>query len=141
MKATAIFGLFDGLTSVLGMVLALVVTGNMKGLVVAVVAATVSASLGMGAGEWLSDSEESYKRAEVMSIATFLGTLLPGIPFFFGRSIGSYLACCVLTTGLGVLIAELRPGARIPSYLKTFLVLVVVTGISLGASLIAGGIV
>ena len=133
-----IFGLFDGVTSALGMVLALAATGNVRGLVVAAVALAVGAAVSMGAGEWLSDTSSSLHRAAVMASATLAGSVAPALPFLIFAGVPAFVVCAALTVLTVVVIAEARPGAPLPSYTKTAGVLLVATTLGVGASLLAG---
>ncbi len=139
-RAVAILGLFDGLASALGMVLALALQGMLRGLVIAAVAGAVGAGASMAAGEWLADGDSSLRRARMMGGATLLGCLTPAVPFFVTRAWPAYVACAVLTGALGVVVARLRPEAQPESYIKTFSVLAVATTLALGAGAVTGGV-
>jgi hypothetical protein len=103
----AAFGVFDGMTSVSGIVFALLAKAESV-IVAASVGLAVASAIGMGLGEFLSDRKAAgaVKRAAVMAAATAVGTLAPVIPFFVTSSkmtalvIGGIIAL-VLTTGIG----------------------------------------
>ena len=136
-SAQAVFGLFDGATSALGLVISLAIASNVHTLTIAVVALSIAAGIGMAFGEWLSDSKSSISLAVIMGIATFVGTILPAIPFFvLGSTTLAFVLCGLTTLCIGSIIAELRPGDRKSSYLKTFSVLTIATGVSIAAALI-----
>ena len=77
----------------------------------------VAATIGVGAGEYLSDTSRSLRRALVMAAATLAGSIVPAIPFVtgYGRSQGRYRGYRItlgilaivgsLTIGLSVLVA------------------------------------
>jgi|SRR5665213_1759668 len=101
-KTQAIFGAFDGLTSGLGVLIALLLQhqGQIH-LFNIVLGLAVSSGLSMGYGEWLADGEGVERRAFVIGGATGLGTFIPALPFillhgFFAYAfslIGMYLTC------------------------------------------------
>jgi hypothetical protein len=103
----AAFGVFDGMTSVSGIVFALLARAESV-IVAASVGLAVASAIGMGLGEYLSDRKAAgaVKRAAVMAAATAVGTLAPVIPFFVASSkmtalaIGGVIAF-LLTTGIG----------------------------------------
>ena len=137
-RAQVVFGSFDGLVSALGMVLALALTHS-PALVTAAVALAVASAASMGAGEWLADTGGSLRRASVMAAATLAGSITPALPFIVGGGPAAFVACGLLTGAWVVVIAEVRPGAPLPSYAKTAGVLVAATALGLGASILAGG--
>ena len=77
----------------------------------------MAATIGVGAGEYLSDTSRSLRRALVMAAATLAGSIVPAIPFVtgYGRSQGRYRGYRItlgilaivgsLTIGLSVLVA------------------------------------
>jgi VIT1/CCC1 family predicted Fe2+/Mn2+ transporter len=138
--STVVFGLFDGTTSALGVIVATAATGNAKAVIVASVALAVGAAVSMAAGQWLSDTKRSLRRALVMGLATLLGSILPAVPFFAVSGFLAWVCCGVVTVALASLIAEVRPGAPLPSYAITFTVLTVAAGLAIAASLAAGAV-
>jgi hypothetical protein len=138
----AIFGTFDGATSAVGVVGASVIAGvPASSLIVAAVGLAVASMVGMGAGQWLSDTTPAgrIRRAVVMAAATLVGSLLPVVPFIVGggRTANS-AAAAIITLGVGGVIAELRPGPRVRTYAVTFLILLLASALAVGAGAIAG---
>ena len=83
----AIFGSFDGMTSTLGVVAGLLATNaTAPKILAAAIGIAVAATVGMGAGQYLSDGARNMRRAVVMAVATLIGSVLPAIPFVFGDS-------------------------------------------------------
>ena len=139
-KEEAIFGVFDGVSSSLGVILAMAINGS-GALVVAAVALAIGASVSMGLGEWLSDNSESFMRAFVMGSATFIGAISPAIPFIFlEREIVTYILCGIIVTAICIIIAKIRPGGWPKSLVTTFGTTFVATGLAVGGSLIAGAV-
>jgi hypothetical protein len=77
----AVFGTFDGLTSALGVIAGLVVAGTHDGrrILAAALGLAVAATIGMGAGEYLSDTGRSKRLAAVMALASLTGSLARGL--------------------------------------------------------------
>jgi VIT1/CCC1 family predicted Fe2+/Mn2+ transporter len=103
----SIFGMFDGLTSLLGVLIPLL--GYVHLLVFTTcLGLTVSSAISMGLGEYLSSDKEIPKNQRIknstyMGIFTGLGCFLPVIPFLFtggmlalGLSIGIYFLCTLI---------------------------------------------
>src|SRR6516164_3591116 len=98
----AIFGSFDGMTSTLGVVAGLLATRSTASHIVAgAIGIAVAATIGMGAGQYLSDEQRDLRKALVMAVATLIGSVLPALPFFFGTS----LACVLASVGITILAA------------------------------------
>lgn len=136
--AQAVFGAFDGTCSAVGMIASLAIS-NAASLLTAAIALAVGAAVSMGFGEWLSDPQSRVHRALVMGGATLAGSIVPAAPYVALTGLRAAVACAAVTVGCGAVIAELRPGARTPSYAKTFGVMVVACGAAVAASRLAGG--
>jgi hypothetical protein len=126
----AIFGSFDGITSALGVVTGLVIAGTHDGsrILAAALGLAVAATVGMGAGEYLSDTNRSLRRAGVMGSATLAGSLAPAVPFVAGYGAAQLIACGLIVAAGGVLIGRFR------GYRLTFAVLVVVCVLTMALS-------
>jgi VIT1/CCC1 family predicted Fe2+/Mn2+ transporter len=126
----AIFGSFDGMTSTLGVVAGLLATKSSASHVVAgAIGIAVAATIGMGAGQYLSDDQRNVRKALVMALATLVGSILPAIPFLFGTSHACVLASLVITALAAAVIGHYR------GYLITYGILIVVSAITIGLSL------
>jgi VIT1/CCC1 family predicted Fe2+/Mn2+ transporter len=136
----AIMGGADGLISALGAVVVLAAKGDFKALVVASVAYAVGSAGSMAGSEWLSDVSQSARRALVMGAATLCGSIAPAVPFFVLRGPLAWLCAAAVTVTFGSLIAEVRPEAPLPSYLHTFGVLTVASGLAVLTSVLAGAV-
>lgn len=79
--STAVFGSFDGMTSAMGVILALLATPH--ALLLGALGIGIAAIIGMGLGEWQSDSSSGWKAPLVMAVASGTGVLIPVIPFLF----------------------------------------------------------
>ena len=125
----AIFGSFDGMTSTLGVVAGLLAThATAPKIVAATIGIAVAATVGMGAGQYLSDGERNLRRALVMAVATLVGSVIPAVPFFFGDS----RACIAVSMGVTVLAAGVIGHYR--GYLVTYSILIVVSVVTVGLS-------
>ena len=129
-RREAIFGSFDGMTSTLGVVAGLLATNaSAPKILAAAIGIAVAATVGMGAGQYLSDGgERNTKRALVMALATLVGSALPAIPFAFGDSLACILASLAITVLAAAVIGHYR------GYVVTYAILVVVSVVTVGLS-------
>ena len=104
----AVFGAFDGTASLLGVVVYLLVTHPAL-IFPAALSGAISSAISMGAGEWLSDSENGLAASSVMAGATFTGALLPALPFAFGSGPAAVAESAVICVLIAVIVAALRP--------------------------------
>jgi VIT1/CCC1 family predicted Fe2+/Mn2+ transporter len=141
LASTAVFGGFDGTSSLLGVIVYLLVTHPAL-IFPAALSGAVSSALSMGAGEWLSDSENGFAASFVMGAATLTGALLPAVPFAFGSGPGPVAASAVLCAAIGCTVARLRGNRGLGLALtETFGLLTVILGVTaaLAAWLPGGG--
>ncbi len=125
----AIFGSFDGMTSTLGVVAGLLATNaTAPKILAAAIGIAVAATVGMGAGQYLSDGDRNMRKAVVMAVATLIGSVLPAIPFIFGDS----RACIVASIAITVLAAGIIGHYR--GYAVTYSILIVVSVLTVGLS-------
>ena len=100
------------MTSTLGVVAGLLATNaTAPKILAAAIGIAVAATVGMGAGQYLSDGERNMRKAGVMAVATLIGSVLPAMPFVFGDS----RACVVASIAITVLAAgdhRSLPGIR-----------------------------
>ena len=115
----AVFGLADGLMSMLGVVLYL--SGHQNLVFPAALSGGISAALSMGGSEWLSDSDSGLGASCVMGLATGVGAILPALPYAFTTgplAVASSVAICVL---IGAVVALMRPNrGRALAFAETF---------------------
>lgn len=90
----------------------------------AAIGIAVAATIGMGAGQYLSDGERNIRKAWVMAAATLIGSVLPALPFMFGTS-----EACVLTS-IGITVIAAGVIGHYRGYLVTYSILVVVSVIT-----------
>ncbi len=128
----AIFGSFDGLTSVLGVITGALAAGAATGahILGPAIGLAVAATLGMAAGRYLEDpvGQRRLHLAVVMGVFTMLGSSLPAVPFVTGAGRPQVVAMLVITAVGGVLIGSRR------GYLLTFALLVAVGALTAGLS-------
>jgi VIT1/CCC1 family predicted Fe2+/Mn2+ transporter len=126
----AIFGSFDGMTSTLGVVAGLLATrANASHIVAGAIGIAVAATVGMGAGQYLSDDQRNLRKALVMALATLIGAILPAIPFFVGKSTACVVASIVITVLAAGVIGHYR------GYVVTYAILIVVSVLTVGLSI------
>jgi hypothetical protein len=126
----AIFGSFDGMTSTLGVVAGLLATkASAPHIVAGAIGIAVAATIGMGAGQYLSDEQRNVRKAVVMALATLIGSVVPAIPFAFGTSTACVVASVAITLLAGGVIGHYR------GYAVTYTILVVVSILTVGLSI------
>ena len=126
----AIFGSFDGMTSTLGVVAGLLATrATAPHIVAGAIGIAVAATIGMGAGQYLSDEKRSVRKAVVMAVATLTGSVLPALPFIFGSSLASVLASVAITLLAAAVIGHYR------GYAVTYAILLAVSVLTVGLSI------
>ncbi len=125
----AIFGSFDGMTSTLGVVAGLLAThASASKILAAAIGIAVAATVGMGAGQYLSDGQRNLRNAGVMALATLVGSALPALPFMFGSSRACVLASLAITVVAAAAIGRYR------GYLITYSILLFVSILTVGLS-------
>jgi VIT1/CCC1 family predicted Fe2+/Mn2+ transporter len=126
----AIFGSFDGMTSTLGVVAGLLATkASAPHIVAGAIGIAVAATIGMGAGQYLSDGQRNVRKAMVMAVATLIGSVLPAIPFAFGTSTACVALSLAITLLAGAVIGHYR------GYVVTYTILIVVSVLTVGLSI------
>lgn len=125
----ASFGAFDGMTSVSGVVFALL-HRPISSIAVAAAGLALASAIGMGAGEYLGDTKTkgSLRRSLVMAGATAVGTLAPTIPFFACHSktlalVISGIVAFVMATAIGAIRAKAQPLHKARGYVQTYAIL------------------
>lgn len=104
--STAVFGSFDGMTSAMGVILALLASPH--ALLLGALGIGIAAVTGMGLGEWQSDSSSGWKAPLVMAVASGTGVLLPVIPFLFMAGWPALTTSAVIIAVVTALIAKVR---------------------------------
>jgi hypothetical protein len=131
-----VFGAFDGLTSLVG-VLAGLLAAHTPPLTVlaATVGLAIASAVGMASGDYLSAG--SPRGAAVMGGATLAGSAAPAVPVALLPGWPGLTVAGVLAVGIVVGISELRATARgrVRSYATTLAVLVASGGLAAAASL------
>ncbi len=125
----AIFGSFDGMTSTLGVVAGLLATNaTASKILAAAIGIAVAATVGMGAGQYLSDGDRNVRKGAVMALATLIGSVLPAIPFLFGDSDACVASSIAITLVAAGIIGHYR------GYAVTYAILIVVAVVTVGLS-------
>jgi hypothetical protein len=131
-KGEAVFGSFDGMTSVLGVIAGLL--GRPRHVIIAAaVGLAVASAVGMGAGEYLGDRDRSLRMAAVMAVATAVGTLLPVVPLLALPKLAGEIGAALVAVGLTVVIACYRR-----RWVETFGVLAVVAAATAAVAVVTG---
>ena len=134
----AVFGLSDGMMSLLGVLLYLL--GHQSLIVPAALSGALSSALSMAGGEWLSDSDSGFGASCVMGVATGVGSMLPALPFLVAKGQAAITASVVICLGIGVVVALMRPNRRpVRALLETGAVLTVIFAAVLACGLVLPG--
>ncbi len=139
-RTQAIFGAFDGVCSLMGLVLYLALEGSLHTAIGGAFAGAVGAAASMSSGEYLSDHTERLRPAAAMGAATLIASLLPVTPLLFGADSSTLLASVVVALGVCGVVAYVRPEGLWPSVVKTYGAFVFCVVLALGVSLLAGGL-
>jgi VIT1/CCC1 family predicted Fe2+/Mn2+ transporter len=135
----AIFGSFDGVISVIGVMVALLARPTPI-IVEAAVGLAAASAVGMMAGEYLGDDTRSLRRAIVMGVATIVGTMCPVVPFMLLAKEAAIIVAAVLVLAISLAIARARAqtsSAR--AYAETFGVLFISAAVTAVVSWLTGG--
>ena len=109
----AIFGSFDGATSVVGVLLTL--TGHPEQITPTSLGLAAAGGVGMAAGSWLSaDTDAGPVEAAVIGGATAVGTMLPALPYLALTGGAAILTSAVILVLLGAGITAVRARDRSP---------------------------
>jgi VIT1/CCC1 family predicted Fe2+/Mn2+ transporter len=125
----AIFGSFDGVVSVIGVIVALL-AGPTAIMVDAAIGLAAASAVGMAAGEYLGDHARSLRKAAVMGLATIVGTLCPIVPFIVLPKKSAIVVAVVIVIVISVIISRSREGSTLRAYAETFGVLILAAGIT-----------
>jgi hypothetical protein len=139
LAAPATLGGFDGTASLLGVIIFLLFSHPSLILPTAVSGAASSA-VSMAGGEWLSDSDNGFAPSLVMGVATFIGAILPAVPFAFGTGPAAAAESGVLCAGICFTVAGLRDNRGYGlALLETFGILAAVIAITVACGLFLPG--
>lgn len=136
MTSESIFGGFDGLVSVLGVIIGLAATSRGK-IIDAAIGLAVASAISMAAGEYLGDDASNIKKAVAMGISTLAGTIIPILPFVFLPKVPAFIVAGVLVAAFGYLVSYARDkGTR--GYIETYVILFASIAITIVVALITG---
>lgn len=134
----AIFGLADGMMSLIGVTLYLL--GHRSLIFPAALSGGISSALSMAGGEWLSDSGNGLGASCAMGAATGTGAILPAIPYAIASGAAAVACSVVICVLIGVTVAFLRPNrGRGLALLETFGVLAAIFAVVLACGLFLPG--
>jgi VIT1/CCC1 family predicted Fe2+/Mn2+ transporter len=103
----AVFGAFDGVTAVLGVLLSL--HGHPGWVLPSALGLAVAEGVGMAAGQWLSsDSDSGLAASGAIGTATAFGSLAPAVPFAVLPMPWAAVASALILAAIGLGIAAVR---------------------------------
>jgi VIT1/CCC1 family predicted Fe2+/Mn2+ transporter len=134
-----VLGGFDGTASYLGIIVYLASTHPALIVPTALVGA-IGSGISMGGGEWLSDSDNGFGASLVMAGATFLGALLPALPFALWHGPVAAAESVIICVCIGITVSLLRPKRGLGLALaETFGIMLAVLGVVLLLGLVLPG--
>ncbi|WP_040829021.1 hypothetical protein [Nocardia jiangxiensis] len=110
LKSAVIFGLVDGLTCGTGVLMSL--HNHPSAILLAAIGLAIAEVIGMGCGEWLSDSG-SFATPAAIGIASGVGALIPAFPYLFLTGIPAIALALVMVAvvAAGITWARHTPGS------------------------------
>lgn len=140
----AIFGGFDGLICVWGLIAAGYATGDVRTLILGAIMLAVNEGIAMFGGSFLSELVSVYRmpHALIIGIAAFVGILLPAFPFFFAPRNVAILLAFTLTVIMAAIIAQVRSRSMntLEAYTQTFGMTLLATALSVVGALLLRGV-
>lgn len=133
----ATFGGFDGITSLAGVLAALLLAHAPSSTILSVTAGlAVAEGIGMAFGEYLSGDPPTS--SAVLGSATLAGAFIPAIPVALFPGMFGLVVGLVLIVAFVVAIAELRGESRIRAYTLTIVTLLIASVAAVGAAVFLG---
>lgn len=136
----AIFGSFDGLTCVLGVIAAGYVSGDTHALILAAVGLAIAEGIAMAGGSYLSEMVAVYRirHAAIIGVASAVGILVPAFPFFFAPRRIAILLSLFLTCAFAMIIASFRIKTlgALEAYVQTFAIVLIAALVSIAVTLL-----
>lgn len=136
--APAVFGAFDGLTSSLGVLLALASHPHL--VLPTAVGVGAAEMVGMAAGQWQSDSDDGLGASAVIGAATGAGCIAPAVPFALLPPVVAASVSAVLVLAVTAGIARLRADrGRVRAAVESYSILAAVAVVVLLVHLLTPG--
>lgn len=134
--AASIFGLCDGMLSILGVVFTL---RSHPGLVPwSATIGGIGAGLSMAVGQYLSEDNDSSIGADLtLGLATTVGTVLPALPYLALHGAAAILATGAICLALACVVSGLRAGGKPRRGARALALLAGVFGVTLVCALAA----
>lgn len=139
-----VFGSFDGMCCVLGVVAGCYVSGDMHTLLLSVVGLAIAEGIAMAGGSYLSELVSVYRvrHALIIGAASAVGILVPAFPFFFAPPHVALILSMFLTCVLAIIIAQVRVRTlgALEAYVQTFVLVLMAAGVSVAVTLLLNGV-
>jgi len=108
----SIFGMYDGLTSLLGVLIPLLKYTHLL-IFTTCFGLAVSSAISMGLGEYLSSGKSIPTRTRLhtstyMSVFTFIGCFLPVVPFLFAHGFTALVISVIIYLLLTLVVAYMK---------------------------------
>jgi VIT1/CCC1 family predicted Fe2+/Mn2+ transporter len=135
-----IFGGFDGMCCVLGVIAAGYATGDIHALLLSVIGLALAEAIAMAGGSYLSElvDVQRIRHAVIIGVASAVGIMVPAFPFFFAPRNVAILLSLFLVVALAVIIAQVRVKqlGLLEAYTQTFAIVLVAATASIVATVL-----
>lgn len=136
--AASIFGLCDGMMSILGVVFSLRAQSSLVPRAAAV--GGVGAGLSMAVGQYLAqDNDNGVAASAALGLATAVGSVLPALPYLGLRGAGAIWSTGGICLVLACVVAVLRADGAVGRGALALGLLAGVFGVTLACALVAPG--
>lgn len=139
-----VFGSFDGLNCILGVIAAGYVTGDIHALTLAAIGLAIAEGIAMAGGSYLSELVSVYRMRHALIIggASAVGILVPALPFFFAPRNVAILLSLFLVVCFAAIIASVRIKTLgiLEAYVQTFGIVFFAAVVSIAATLLLNGV-
>jgi hypothetical protein len=131
----AVFGTFDGITSLLGVLLGL--ASHPALVLTAAIGVGTAEAVGMAAGQWQSDSDDGLGAAAVIGAATGAGCIAPALPYavLHGTAAAGSSAALILAITAAIGVARADAGRRARAVAQSYAILAAVAAVVLAVHL------
>lgn len=140
----AVFGSFDGMTCILGVIAGCYVSGDMRTLMLSAIGLAIAEGIAMAGGSYLSEIVAVYRlqHAFIIGVASAIGILVPALPFFFAPRNVAILLSLFLTCAFAAIIAQVRVKqmGALEAYVQTYVIVLLVAVVTIAAAFALNGV-
>lgn len=134
--AASVFGICDGMTSILGVVVA--ARSHPEFVPWFATVGGIGAGLSMAVGQYVSeDNDDSVPADLTLGAATFVGSVLPSLPYLLLHGAPALALTAAICLALAILVGVLRAGGSLGRGVLVVGLLALVLAVTLGCALLA----